>query len=154
MAAWLRPEERRRSFQPLVGPPQLSDLLLKFPHTLRLRRPHTHSDTIVDVGLLHPRPHGLNPITQLRRNALHRPLCDTELRSQCPDHPHRGGLLLLTVATRHQLPIRHFLRHNSILVPKTRSLQETQDGSLHTVIRLEVRALKCMTYLERLQNLE
>ena len=52
-----------------------------------------------------------------------------ELGAQRPHHPHRGGLLLDRVATRRRLPIRQFLRHDSILVSKVRSLQQTQCGS-------------------------
>ncbi|QBJ21144.1 hypothetical protein KocCE7_04280 [Kocuria marina subsp. indica] len=54
---------------------------------------------------------------------------DPELGPQRPHHPHRGGLLLVRVATRRRLPIRQFLRHNSILVSKVRSLQQTHGAS-------------------------
>ena len=129
MAVELRPEEKRRPLQHLVGPPQLPVLLLELTHPLRLRAAHAGSDTVIDVGLLHPHPHGLNTVTELRRDALDRPLRDTELRTQRPHHPHRGGLLLDRVPTRRRLPIRQFLRHNSILVSKVGSLQQTQGAS-------------------------
>lgn len=70
MAVELRPEERRGSLGHLVGPAKLPILLLELSHPLRLGAAHAGGDTVIDVGLPHPRPHGLDPVAELRRDAL------------------------------------------------------------------------------------
>ena len=133
MAVELRPEERRRPLEHLVSPAQLPDFLLQLTHPLRLGRAHARREAVIDVGLLDLHAHGLDPVSELRRDALHGPLRDAQLGAQRPHHPYRGGLLLDRVATSRRLPIRQFLRHNSILVSKVRSLQQTQGASHSTV---------------------
>ena len=77
-----------------------------------------------------PHPHGPDPVTQPRRDTLHHPLRDTQLHSQRPNHPHRGGLPLDRITTHHQPPNHQLLQQNTILIPKTKSPQETQDTSV------------------------
>lgn len=142
MAVELRPEERRRPLEHLVGAPQLPVLLLELFHPLSFDAAHSRGDAVVDIGLLHPHPHRLDTVTELRRDPLDRPLRDAELSPQRPHHPHRGGLLLDRVPTRRRLPIRQFLRHDSILVSKVRSLQQTQGASTVIVEHLAYDALE------------
>jgi hypothetical protein len=61
---------------------------------------HARRDALVGVGLLPPHARRLDSASELRFNPLDRPLRDAELGTQRPHHPHRGGLLLVRVATR------------------------------------------------------
>ena len=85
---------------------------------------------LVDVGLMHPRPHRLRPVTELTSNPEHGPVIRAELRSQLPDEPDRLSLLLLRISTRGWLPRPSLCRQNSILVSKVRSLQLPQGDSV------------------------
>ena len=102
--------------------------------TRRPRQPgldgrHPGNVTLINVGLLDPRPHRLDAVSELRRDALHRPMLGPELGPQRSHHPDRGGLLLRRVPTRRRLPCCLLFRHNPILVSKVRSLQQTQGAS-------------------------
>lgn len=57
LAVELRPEETRCPLQYFVGAAKLADLLLQLPNPPGLERRHAGYVTIVDVGLLDPRPH-------------------------------------------------------------------------------------------------
>ena len=129
LAVELRPEDGRRSPQDLVCSPKLAVLLLESPHPPRFRRAHPSYVTVVDVSLLDPSPHGLDPVSELRRDPLHRPMLGSELRAQRPHPPHRRGLLLRRIPTRRRLPRSLLRHHDSILVSKVRSLQQTQGAS-------------------------
>src|SRR6201999_2181091 len=85
---------------------------------------------VVEVGLAHPGPHRFHAIAQLAGNPVHRPVIGAQLSTQGAHHPHRSGLLLRAVPTRRRLPWRLFLRHDSILVSKVRSLQDFQGDSV------------------------
>jgi hypothetical protein len=63
---------------------------------------------------------------------LNRPLLLAGLGLQLAHQPHRLVLLSLRIPTRRRPPRPHLLRHDSILVPKVRSLQRSQGGSLHS----------------------
>lgn len=68
-------------------------LLLEVSHPTRFRRTDAGDVPVVDAGLLRSHPHGLDTITELRRNPLHRPLLRPEFRLQRPHHPDRSRLL-------------------------------------------------------------
>ena len=76
-------------------------------------------------------------IAELASDPLHRPVIGAQLGAQRPHHPHRGGLLLRAVPTCRRLPWRLFLRHDSILVSKVRSLQDFQGDSRAENARLK-----------------
>jgi hypothetical protein len=84
---------------------------------------------IIDIGLAHPRAHRLDAIPELAGNPLHRSVVGTQFSPQRSDHPHRGGLLLRAILTRSRLPRRLFVRHDSILVSKVKSLHIFQGDS-------------------------
>ena len=104
LAALLRPEERRRTLQYLVGALQFSDFLLELLDPIGLGGAHSHSQTVIDIGLLDPRPDGLDPVTQLRGNPRCRPMLGPQLGPQRPDHPHRTGLLLRRIPPHRRPP--------------------------------------------------
>src|SRR5271168_5319189 len=130
LAVELRPEETRRSLQNLVGPLEFSVLLLENLDPLRLGRTDTGRIPVVDVGLAHPGAHRFHAVAELAGNPVHRPVIGAQLSTQGTHHPHRSGLLLRAVPTRRRLPWRLFLRHDSILVSKVRSLQDFQGDSM------------------------
>src|SRR4051812_6706176 len=66
------PEESRSPLQDLVGPAQLPNLLLQRLHPRGLVRAHPPHLAGVDLGLLDPRADRLDPVAQLRSDALHR----------------------------------------------------------------------------------
>jgi Protein of unknown function (DUF1214) len=129
LAVERRPEETRRSFQNLVGALEFSVLLLEISDPLRLRRGDPRGIPVVDIGLTHPGAHRLHAVSELASDPLHRPVIGAQLGTQRPHHPHRSGLLLRAVPTRRRLAWRLFLRHDSILVSKVRSLQDFQGDS-------------------------
>src|SRR5690606_822227 len=129
LAVELRPEERRSPLQNFVSPPKLTDLLLQLPQLPRFGRGHASHVAVVDIGLLDPRPDGLDPVSELRRDPLDRPVLAPQLRSQGSHHPDRCGLLLRRIPTRGRLPRSLIRHHDSILVSKVRSLQQSQGAS-------------------------
>lgn len=68
--------------------------LLEVSHSPRFRRADTGDVPVVDAGLLHSHPHGLDTVTEPRRHTLDRPTLGPKLRAQGPHHPDRGNLLL------------------------------------------------------------
>ena len=74
LAVELRPEERRGPLQNFIRPPQLTHFLLKLPHPARFHGAHAGDVTVVDISLLDPCPHGLDPISELGRDSLDRPV--------------------------------------------------------------------------------
>ncbi len=65
LAVELRPEERRRTLEDLVSTLKFSDLLLKLLDPLRLRRTHARRESLIHIGLPHPRADGLDPAAKL-----------------------------------------------------------------------------------------
>ena len=117
----------RRNWPPLrdlVGALKFSVLLLKVSNPARLRGRHPRRVPVIDIGLVHPGTHRFGAVTELAGNPLHRPVLGAQLGTQRPHHPHRGGLLLRAVPTCGRLARRLFLRHDSILVSKVRSLRD------------------------------
>jgi len=110
----------------IIGPPQLPVLLFQPLDPRRVIGGGARTNPLVDVGLGHPGPHRLHPIAELVGDTLHRPMPFTRLLTQLTDQTHRLILLLPAIP-----PSRRPLLfvHNSILVPKLRSLQQTQCGS-------------------------
>src|SRR5690606_14952706 len=104
LAVELRPEERRSPLQNFVSPTKLTDLLLQLPQLPRFGRGHASHVAVVDVGLLDPRPDGLDPVAELRGDPMDRPVLGPELCSQRPHHPDRCGLLLRRISMRRRLP--------------------------------------------------
>ena len=133
MSPRLRPEERRRPLQYLVRTPQLPDFLLELPHPARFGGGHSGDMAVVNICLLDPHAHRLDPVAELRRNPMDRPMLSPELRAQRPHHPDRGGLLLGRIPTSRRLPRSLLRHHDSIFVSKVRSLQQTQGASLCTI---------------------
>ena len=89
LAIELRPKERRGPLEYLAYPPEFSVLLLELSNPPRPARRHTRYVTLVDVGLLDPHPHRLDPLTELQRDAVNSPVLSPQLRSQRPHHPDR-----------------------------------------------------------------
>ena len=89
LAVELRPEERRSSLQDLVRAPKLPVLLLELPYPARLARAQPVDVSIIYVGLLDPHSDGLEPVSELRRDSLHRPMLSPQLRPQRPHRPDR-----------------------------------------------------------------
>ncbi len=65
LAVELRPEERRGPLQDFIRALEFTVLLFKLTHPSLLvgRDPGFH--TVIDISLAHPRPHRLNPVTEL-----------------------------------------------------------------------------------------
>ena len=124
------PRESRSPLQDLVRPPQLPILLLQIRDPSRVHGRGPRCLPVIDVGLGHPRPHRLDPVSQLGRDPMHRALISAQLGPQTAHHPDSCGLLLPGIPTRSRLPRRLFSRHDSILVSKARSLHHTQSGSV------------------------
>lgn len=72
---------------------RVDDLLLKLLHPPGLTGAHTGDVTVDHVSLLHPHPHRLDPIAELRSHPIHRPVVGPQLGPQGPHHPDRGSLL-------------------------------------------------------------
>lgn len=89
LAVELRPEETGLSLQDFVGPTKLADFLLKLRHPPRLNRSHADDMTKINIELFQSRPHGLEPVPELRRDSLHRPMLSPQLCPQRPHHPDR-----------------------------------------------------------------
>ncbi len=85
----------------------------------------------VDIGLAHPAPDRLLAVAKLSGNASHGPVVGAELCSQLADET--DGLLLLCrgVSPRRRPPGDLLLWHDSIILSKVRSLQQTQGGLFH-----------------------
>ena len=140
LAVELRPEERRGPLEYLVGASQFAVLLLQLTNPPRLGRRHAPDVTVINVGLLDPHSHGLDPITELRRDPLHRPVLGPQLCSQRPHHPDCSGLLLRRIPTCRRPPISLTRCHDTILDSKVRSLHRNQGGSVRSVSIDEERA--------------
>ena len=106
LAVELRPEETRCALEYFVGSAKLADLLLELPHAPGLDGRHAGDVTLIDVGLLDPRPHRLDAVSELRRDALHRPMLGPQLGPQRSHHPDRGGLLLRDCTVNGVTPIK------------------------------------------------
>lgn len=91
LAVELRPEERRSPLQNFVSPTKLTNLLLQLPQLPRFGRGHASHVAVVDVGLLDPRPDGLDPVSELRRDPLDRPVLSppAPLAESAPSGPLR-----------------------------------------------------------------
>ena len=100
------PKKARRPLQDLVGPAQLRFSCSSSLHPRRLAVVTPGRVAVVDVGLPDPRPHRLDPVAELGRDPLDRPVLGAQLGAQRADHPHRRGLLLRAVPTRRRLPRR------------------------------------------------
>jgi hypothetical protein len=131
----LRPEERRGPLKYLVGETQFAVLLLQLTNSPRLGRSHAPDVTVINVGLLDSHPHGLDPITELRCDPLHRAVLGPQLCSQRPHHPDCSGLLLRRIPTCRRPPISPHRCHDTILDSQVRSLHQTQSDSV--IMRLE-----------------
>src|SRR3954449_5317878 len=129
MGGRVPPRKSRGPLQQIVGPPQLTVVLLELPDPLGLRRGQARLHAVIDVGLLDPGPQRLDPAADLVGDPPDRPVRGAELLAQLPHQPDRPGLLLWRVPTRRRLPRRALVPHGSILVSKVRSLQATQGGS-------------------------
>jgi hypothetical protein len=55
------PRRRKKVVAPTLDEIHLLRELLEFPHPRRLSGAHPGRDAVVDVGLLHPGTHGLDP---------------------------------------------------------------------------------------------
>src|SRR5690606_27999936 len=73
LAVEVRPEERRRTLEDLIRPPQLTHLLLQLTEPLGFLGTHPRRGALVNLGLLDPGAHRLDPVTELPSNTLHRP---------------------------------------------------------------------------------
>src|SRR5450759_4336452 len=94
---WIQLEDR-------VRPLQLPDLLLEDldPLLIHGRGPRAHP--VIDVSLTHPTPNRLDPVAELSRDPLHRPMRRPQLVAQLTDEAYRLGLLLIGVPTSRRLP--------------------------------------------------
>ena len=93
LAVKLRPEETRSPLQDLVRTPQLANFLLQAPHSASFHDAHPDDVAVVDVGLLDPHPHRLDPVAELRCDPLDRPVLSPELGPKSSHHAHRCSFL-------------------------------------------------------------